>query len=145
MENLFASPVLIDENIFIREKITSDIWNCYRDFILNLAYIKIDNIFTPGLNLTIGRQNLKIGEGFVIGSQYNALNASKELGPLLGSTLGIQKSFDAIKVNYTPQTISKLSAQGFFAKVNENSTTSSINDNDVDLYGLSVLYNSSIW
>ncbi|MCL5674327.1 MAG: alginate export family protein [Candidatus Omnitrophica bacterium] len=114
---------------------------------LDLAYVKLADLFTPGLNATIGRQDLKIGEGLVIGSQYNALNYGA-VASLLAPDLGLQQSFDAIKLNYATPII-PLSAQGFFSKVQESSTafltSPAATPNDINLYGLSVLYAPSNW
>jgi hypothetical protein len=133
--------------------------NSNGNITLDLAYVKIADLITPGLNLTIGRQDLKIGQGFVIGSQYNALNyntgmtgfgGSGGVANLLAPDLGLQQSFDAIKLDYATPII-PLSAQGFFAKVNESNTAystegpGSSSPNDVNLLGLSVLYAPSNW
>ncbi len=122
---------------------------------LDLAYVKI---ITPTCySITIGRQDLKIGQGFVIGSQYNAVNynsgqpgfgGSGGVADLLAPDLGLQKSFDAIKIDYKDE-ILPLSGQAFVAKINGNSTSNATpplaNNNDVDLYGLSLLYAPTNW
>jgi len=115
------------------------------DVMLDLAYIKLADIFTPGLNVTVGRQNLLIGEGFIIGDQYWAGNNHQGYPTnLLAIDLGQQTAFDAIKVDYKSAT-APLSVQGFFAKINESWFSALPVDYDVDLYGASLLYAPDNW
>jgi len=68
--------------------------------ILDLAYVKISDLMTPGLNLTLGRQEIQFGEGMVVGSRYRALDyAGADLGTV-AVDLGMQKAFDAVKLDY---------------------------------------------
>ena len=104
---------------------------------LDLAYVKLSDFLTPGLNLTVGRQELKIGEGFVIGSQYDAMNDPTNL---LNKDLGLQAAFDAVKLDYKAAG-APLSWQAFMTKIYENVEYSqAYHDYDGNLYGLSLLY-----
>jgi hypothetical protein len=108
---------------------------------LDLAYVKLADMFTPGLDLTVGRQNLKIGQGFIVGNvntwEWYSYN-------LLAPDLSLQTAFDAIKVDYK-SAAAPLSVQAFMAKFSENAGAFEKYDNDDNLYGLSVLYAPENW
>ncbi|MCM8825181.1 MAG: alginate export family protein, partial [Candidatus Omnitrophica bacterium] len=96
----------------------------------DLAYIKVSDLIVPGLNLTVGRQEIQMGDGLVVGSQYNASNNPT------GSNYydyGLQKAFDAIKLDYA-FTAAPVTLTAFKAKIEEN-----YSGNDKDLYGLDVV------
>lgn len=100
---------------------------------LDLAYIKVSDLLTPGLNLTVGRQEIELGEGLVVGSAYNAYNYPVYLG---APDLGLQKAFDAVKIDYSASAI-PLNITAFLSKINE----AYYDDNDeATLYGLNVGY-----
>lgn len=105
---------------------------------LDLAYIKVADIMTPGLTLTAGRQEIQIGEGLVVGSSYNAGNYSP-VG-IVATDLGIQKAFDAIKVNYE-MAAAPVNLCAFMAKIEEN-LGGVLVAGDTNLYGLSLLYDA---
>jgi len=89
--------------------------NTTTDIDLDLAYIQVKDLLTPGLNLTVGRQEIQFGEGLVVGSAYNAYNYPVSL---VAADLGLQKAFDAVKVDYTATAI-PLSLTAFLSKINE--------------------------
>lgn len=100
---------------------------------LDLAYIKVSDLLTPGLNLTVGRQEIELGEGLVVGSAYNAYNYPVYL---YAPDLGLQKAFDAVKIDYSASAI-PLNITAFLSKINE----AYYDDNDeATLYGLNVGY-----
>ena len=91
--------------------------NTTTDIDLDLAYIQVKDLLTPGLNLTVGRQEIQFGEGLVVGSAYNAYNNNYPV-TLAAKDLGLQKAFDAVKVDYTATAI-PLSLTAFLSKINE--------------------------
>lgn len=105
------------------------------DVNLDLAYIKAKDIMTPGLSLTVGRQEIQIGEGLVVGSAYSADEYKVE--NLVAPDLGLQKAFDAVKIDYEfsefPVTLS-----GFMSKIEE--TIGGSGPGDITLYGASLLW-----
>jgi len=86
---------------------------------LDLAYIKVSDLLTPGLALTVGRQEIQFGEGLVVGSAYVPYANYDELNDLLVPELGKQKAFDAIRVDYVASG-APVDITAFMAKVNED-------------------------
>ena len=98
---------------------------------LDLANVTLKEVFYQPLTVTVGRQELKYGNGFVIGDpDTNATSADVDL---TAQDLSLRKSFDAVKavLDYNPLTVDV-----FYAKINETNTTA----NDVDLYGINAAY-----
>jgi len=106
---------------------------------LDIAYIKVADIMTPGVTLTVGRQELLIGEGLVVGSQYNAANYPDTQNPIAAIDLGLQKAFDAVRVDYEMAT-APVNICVFMAKINE--AIGGTGTQDTNLYGLSLLYDA---
>ena len=108
--------------------------------ILDLAYVKLADLFVPGLNLTVGRQEYQIGDGLVVGSRYRALDY---VGADIGTAaidLGMQKAFDAIKLDYT-LAAAPVTFELFRSKIVEsyiNPAFAGFSLKDVDLTSLSV-------
>jgi hypothetical protein len=86
--------------------------NTDTDIDLDLAYIQVKDLLTPGLNLTVGRQEIQLGEGLVVGSAYNAYNYPVDLA---AADLGLQKAFDAVKLDYKASAV-PLSVTAFLSK-----------------------------
>ena len=105
------------------------------DVNLDLAYIKVKDIMTPGLTLTVGRQEIQIGEGLVVGSAYSA--ADYKVENLVAPDLGVQKAFDAIKIDYESSAL-PITLSGFMAKIEE--TIGGSGPGDITLYGASLLW-----
>ena len=122
--------------------------------LLDLGYIKVTDLLTPGLTLTVGRQEIQFGEGLVVGSQYNAY------GTVLGNVsvsypfstaandLVFQKAFDAIRADYEVATVPVV-ITAFGAKITENSTSPiaprTTDTSDTNLYGLNVEYRPDLY
>jgi hypothetical protein len=107
---------------------------------VDLAYVKIADLMTPGLTLTVGRQELKVGEGMVVGSRYRAADyLLVDMLDTMGVDLGLQKAFDAIKLEYAFQG-APVTLSGFKAKIIETYGASialgPISLGDVDLLGI---------
>jgi len=126
--------------------------------ILDLGYIKVADILTPGLTLTVGRQEIQFGNGLVVGSRYRALDY---VGADLGTAaidIGQQKAFDAIRADYEFPTV-PVNLTVFKAKIaevygmgpqvtafiNGNFGTAITNLNDFDLYGLCLTYTGDMF
>jgi len=110
---------------------------------LDLAYIKVTDLLTPGLILTVGRQEIQFGEGLVVGSAYRA-----GMYPIsnIATDLGLQKAFDAIRADYEVATVPVVITT-FGAKVNDNSISPTTNRPvmDTNLYGLNVEYRPDLY
>ena len=94
--------------------------------LLDLAYVKVSDLLTPGLSLTVGRQEIQLGEGLVVGSSYRADNYPVNI---CATDLGVLKAFDAIRIDYAPKAL-PMNLILFGAKINENFT-----GDDENLYG----------
>jgi hypothetical protein len=108
---------------------------------LDLGYIQVKDLLTPGLNLTVGRQEIQLGEGLVVGSAYNAYyNASSDdynyPVDLAAKDLGLQKAFDAVKLDYKASAI-PLSVTAFLSKIDEELYD---DQGEQTLYGLNLGY-----
>lgn len=124
----------------INERNWGDEENTSRGIDLDLAYIKVSDLLTPGLNLTVGRQEIELGEGLVVGSQYNAYdNPVAYPAGLKAKDLGLQKAFDAIRIDYSASAV-PLNLTAFLSKIRE----AYIDDDDEEtLYGLDIGYKVS--
>jgi hypothetical protein len=99
---------------------------------LDLAYVTMKEFLYSPLTLTIGRQLLRFGNGFVIGDPDTNIYA--EQTSLSEGDLSARKSFDAVRltVDYSP-----LVVDGLYAKLQED--RSNLND-DITLMGLNAAY-----
>jgi hypothetical protein len=104
---------------------------------LDLAYIKVSDLGVPGLGLTVGRQEIQFGEGLVVGSAYMPYTGYPEKEEYLkqwAQDLGMQKAFDAVRVDYAGDV--PVDATLFMAKIIENPPKG--RDEDYNLYGLNL-------
>jgi hypothetical protein len=99
------------------------------DVGVELAYVQLKDFIYSPLTLTIGRQNLWFGKGFIVGLNLQNPNNTIAAGEYTAMT-----AFDAVKavLDYDPWTIT-----GIYSKVFENVIQAS---DDVDLYGVNVGY-----
>ncbi len=115
------------------------------DVMVDLAYVQLKNFIYSPLTLTIGRQNLWFGRGFIIGAnQQNpgnngtGANTIQGLSGLAGNLSAPEytaiNSFDAVKavLDYDPWTIT-----GIYSIIQEGSVQARDN---IDLWGLNVGY-----
>jgi len=105
---------------------------------LDLAYIKVSDLMAPGLVLTVGRQEIQFGEGLVVGSAYSTDYPAVVPGSPFAGDLGLQKAFDAIRVDYTAAGM-PLDITAFVATISEDGT----NNDDDRLYGLNVGFDAA--
>ncbi|MCM8822632.1 MAG: alginate export family protein [Candidatus Omnitrophica bacterium] len=117
-----------------------------RTLSTDLAYVKVSDLVVPGLNLTVGRQEIQIGDGLVVGSQYRASMLNRVVSTTYYYDYGLQKAFDAIKLDYA-FTAAPVTVTAFKAKITEAYDNAIYvtplgtigNANDGDLYGLDVV------
>jgi hypothetical protein len=125
-ENVSAMVRLINERNWSGEDVAST------DIDLDLGYIQVKDLLTPGLNLTVGRQEIQLGEGLVIGSRYNAYTLPDDIR-VAAADLQLRKAFDAVKLDYKASAI-PLSVTAFLSTINEQLWT------DQTLLGLNLGY-----
>ena len=105
---------------------------------LDLSYVKLKEMFYAPLTLTIGRQNIRLGNGLVIGDPDT--NDMAVSSPVAGD-LSVRKSFDAVRAtfDYNPLVVDVL-----FAKLDANTiggaTATGKNRDDADIYGINAAY-----
>ena len=123
---------------------------------LDLAYMTLKEFLYEPLTLIIGRQNLRYGNGFIVGdpdtnqfSEYNHRGAAGgQLDTIIPEDLSAMKAFDAIRaiLNYDPLVIDLV-----FSKIDEATVIGTVADrtapdtstpesDDVDLWGVNVAY-----
>ena len=107
------------------------------DIALDLAYLKLKDVLIPGLTATLGRQEILLGEGFVVGNRWGAERNS--VGNIYAADYSARKAFDAWRLDYevgaAPITITL-----FDAKFAETASFSPNPNSDLDLWGLNVAY-----
>jgi hypothetical protein len=101
------------------------------DVQLDLAYVQMKEIFYSPLTLTVGRQDLWFGRGFIIGSNNATWNNQGKLG---APEYSVQTAFDAVRatLDFNPWTLDFA-----YSKVAEGSNNA---EDDVDLYIANVNY-----
>lgn len=105
------------------------------DIELDLAFVNLKEFLYSPLSVTLGRQELRYGNGLVIGDpDTNNLSAASGLTQ---SDLSLRKAFDAVKavLNYDPLVVDLV-----YAKIDENTITGASANDDTDLYGINANY-----
>ena len=104
------------------------------DINLDLAYVTLSEMLYAPLTLTIGRQDLWFGKGFIVGSALLAGSVDQD-NSISANEYSDLTAFDAIKatLDYNPLTINLV-----YAKITEG-TDVETND-DIDLGGINVGY-----
>jgi len=126
------------------------------DICLDLAYIELREFLYQPLTLIVGRQNLRYGNGFIIGdpdTNQGSSGGNLELGSMSTSRPGIagrdvygdisiRKSFDAVRaiLDYSPYTIDLIYAQINEGWLSEGSTDRA---DDSRLVGVNAAYDWS--
>ena len=111
--------------------------------MVDLAYVTLKDFIYSPLTLTIGRQDLWFGKGFIVGAnlQNPGIGTGTAQGNLISSAGNLSApeytavwSFDSIKavLDYDPWTIS-----GIYSKIFEDAIQA---NDDVDLWGINVGY-----
>jgi len=106
---------------------------------LELAYVTLKNFIYSPLTVTIGRQNLWFGKGFIVGANQRVRNAefygvNGYPQPISAPEYTAQNAFDSVKavLDFDPWTISTI-----YSKIWQNDIRS---DDGLDLWGTNVGY-----
>lgn len=107
------------------------------DVQLDLGYIELKEFVYQPLTVLVGRQELRFGNGLIIGDSDSNRRASASKVPIALRDLTLRKSFDAVRgvLDYTPWTIDII-----FAKVEENDLNT---NDDVTVVGANAAYDWS--
>ena len=126
-DNVMATVRLINERVWNGQNDTSSNGNGNID--LDLAYVTLKEFLYSPLTLTIGRQEMRFGNGLIIG---NAKLASGVVN--IPTDLTERKAFDAIRatLNYDPLVVDLV-----YAKVKQADTT---RNNTIYLAGVNATY-----
>ncbi|MBM3245018.1 MAG: hypothetical protein FJZ15_04410 [Candidatus Omnitrophica bacterium] len=102
---------------------------------IDLAYVTLKEFLYSPLTLTVGRQEMRFGNGWIIGDPDTNLWSAKTA--LAEGDLSLRKSFDAVRatLDYNPLIVDII-----YAKIAENNTV--LND-DIDLSGINATYELS--
>ncbi len=105
------------------------------DVDLDIASIALKEFLYSPLTLTVGRQELRFGNGWIVGDPDT--NGTALTSGLAAGDLSVRKAFDAIRarLDYNPLVLDLI-----FAKVAE---VSSIRNDDTALYGINAAYELS--
>jgi len=105
------------------------------EIVLDLSYLKLKEMFYAPLTLTIGRQNIRLGNGLVIGDPDT--NDAAISNAITAKDLSAKKSFDAVRatLDYNPLTVDLL-----FAKVDAGVIGTGRNNDDTNVYGINAGY-----
>ena len=113
------------------------------DIDLDLAYIALREFFNPAMTLTLGRQELRFGNGMIIGDPDGVTlcqryAAGSAWGNITAMDLSSRKGFDALRatLDLKPWVI-----DAFYAKLDEGNVNIS---DDVDLYGVNARYDFGV-
>jgi hypothetical protein len=101
------------------------------DITLDLAYVQMKEIFYSPLTLTVGRQDIWFGRGFIIGNNNRAWDPQATIA---ANEYSATTAFDAVRatLDFAPWTIDAI-----YSKIDENSHDP---EDDIDLYGVNVNY-----
>jgi len=119
-----------DWNARVQDAVTENATSEF-DIILDLAYVQMKEIFYSPLTLTVGRQDIWFGRGFIIGNNNRAWDPS---ATLQANEYSVTTAFDAIRatLDFNPWTV-----DAFYSKIDENNTNP---EDDIDLFGANVNY-----
>jgi hypothetical protein len=103
-------------------------------FNIDLSYVQIEEFLSPENTLIVGRQNLRYGNGLIIGDPDTNQQAIANADAATFGDLSLRKSFDAFRMimDYSPYTIDLV-----YAKVEEDATNV---EGDVTVYGVNANY-----
>ena len=141
-DNVATTVRLLNERYWGQEASTTGATNTMID--LDLAYVMLKEFLYSPLSLTIGRQELNIGSGLILGDP-DTNNAVSNFGASTASAFGTangdpdlsaRKAFDAIRatLNYDPLVVDLI-----YAKINTNDTKTNRKDDEC-LFGINANY-----
>jgi len=107
------------------------------EIVLDLASVKMKEMFYAPLTLIIGRQNIRFGSGLVVGDPDTNDTATGKTVAITAPDLDVRKSFDAIRatLDYNPLVMDVI-----FAKINAGTIGTLNNNDDTNLYGINAAY-----
>ncbi|OQX88272.1 MAG: hypothetical protein B6D55_00555 [Candidatus Omnitrophica bacterium 4484_70.2] len=122
--------------------ITDKVWgqtvsNATSDVDIDLAYVTLKNFFNYPLTLKIGKQEIKIGSGVIVGDPTtNQLASGDSNLPATLGDLDLRKAFDAVVavVDYSPWTITL----GYIKDTEGDDLAA---NDDVNVYAVDLGYN----
>ncbi|MDD5409280.1 MAG: alginate export family protein [Candidatus Omnitrophica bacterium] len=125
-DNVMATVRLINERVWNGQNDSSSSGN----IDLDLAYVTLKEFLYSPLTLTIGRQEIRFGNGLIIGNAKVPATGIVNIP----TDLTERKAFDAIRatLDYDPLVVDII-----YAKINEQDTT---RNNDTDLAGVNATY-----
>ncbi|MDD5292274.1 MAG: alginate export family protein [Candidatus Omnitrophica bacterium] len=131
-ENVGATIRLLNERDWNQEAGTSN------DVVLDLASVTLKEFLYSPLTLTLGRQEIQFGNGFIVGDPDTNNNANGST--LTDFDLSSKKAFDAVRatLNYDPLVVDLI-----WAKIDENTvlgTNTNTEKDDIDLFGVNARY-----
>jgi len=102
---------------------------------LDLSYVKLKEMFYAPLTVTIGRQNIRLGNGLVVGDPDT--NDTRVASTITAQDLSVRKSFDAVRASfdYNPLVLDVL-----FAKVDARTIGTTNGNDESNLYGINAAY-----
>ncbi len=114
---------------------TANVASTEKQFELDLASVTLREFLTPAMTLTVGRQELRFGNGWIVGDPDT--NGTALASTLAEGDLSSRKAFDALRarLDYNPLVLDLI-----YAKIAENNTI--LND-DTILYGINAGYELS--
>lgn len=128
-DNVMATVRLINERIWNGQNDTGDSDTNNTNIDLDLAYVTLKEFLYSPLTLTIGRQEIKFGNGLIIGKSGAAAGTTS-----LPTDLSERAAFDAIRatLDYDPLVVDLV-----YAQVKQSNTT---DRNTVSLTGINATY-----
>jgi len=115
------------------------------DIDIDLAFVTLKEFLYSPLSLTVGRQEIRLGNGLLMGNSRNYVAGAAAASSIAGvpTDLTLKKAFDAIKatLNYDPLVVDFV-----YSKIDENLNTQGITtgpNDDVNLYGINAKYDIS--
>lgn len=140
-DNVATTVRLLNERVWGEEKNSTTVNDT--EIALDLAYVTLKEFLYSPLTLTLGRQELRFGNAFIIGDpDTNGISAGHGLAAVTRGTilpkslddLSSRKAFDAIRatLNYDPLVVDLI-----YSKIDENNVETS---DDVNLYGANANY-----
>jgi len=137
-EGVSAVVRLINERIWGGDAGDNEVSNGNTDVNLDLAYVELKEFLYQPLTITVGRQELRYGNGLIIADVDSNRYASLSKVPEEISDLTLRKSFDAVRgvLDFAPWTVDLV-----FAKVEESSLADK--RDDVTIIGANAAYDWS--
>ena len=111
------------------------------EIAIDLASVKMKEMFYAPLTLTIGRQNIRLGTGLVVGDPDT--NDTAVNNAIIADDLSARKSFDAVKatLDYNPLTVDLIMAKINAGTIARATTVEGIRTkDDIDLYAINAAY-----